>query len=147
MRPLDLGRRVDEGIVRLPAAAQDAAYPDWVSAIDADGNEVAGIGMPDVSVPLATHLGFNPRHPDTGAADQPMDYFGSSHPFALTEPERLGRGDPRPSIAERYEESRPLLGLVRDAAAVLAQCGHLRTEDIDVCCRIARTDGTRLFAI
>ena len=137
MRALDLGERVAEGIVCLPAIAKDATYPDWVSAVDTDGNEIAGVAMPDVTVPLATHLGFNPRHPDTGAADQPMDYFGSSHPFALTEPDRVKRGDPRPSIAERYESRDHYLSLVKEAAATLVKHGHLRREDIDVCCRIA----------
>ena len=79
-------------------------YPSYVSALDADGNEVAGIRVPDVSVPVATHTGWVPRHPDTGGAGQFLDMMGTSLPFAATPGERQQRGDPRPSIAERYRD-------------------------------------------
>jgi len=50
LRRLDLGPRVAEGIARLPVESGEA-YPSFVAALDADGNEVAGIRVPDVSVP------------------------------------------------------------------------------------------------
>ena len=34
--------------------------------------------MPDVTVPVATHTGFNPRHPDTGGGTHLLEYLGSS---------------------------------------------------------------------
>jgi hypothetical protein len=35
------------------------AYRALVSRVDADGNEVAGIRLPDIAVPLATYTGWN----------------------------------------------------------------------------------------
>ena len=36
-------------------------YVDLVSAVDEDGNEVAGIRLPAVAAPLAAYTGWNPR--------------------------------------------------------------------------------------
>src|SRR5262249_56167120 len=33
-----------------------------VSAVDADGNEIGGIALPEIAVPLGAHTGWNPRH-------------------------------------------------------------------------------------
>jgi len=38
--------------------------------VDADGNEVGGIVLPELAAPLATHTGWNLRHPDIGGAAQ-----------------------------------------------------------------------------
>ncbi|HEX8968503.1 MAG TPA: alpha/beta hydrolase domain-containing protein, partial [Chloroflexota bacterium] len=67
LRRLDLGPDTERGIGRLPAESGEP-YPSYVSALDADGNEVAGIRLPDVAVPVATHTGWVPRHPSTGGA-------------------------------------------------------------------------------
>ena len=37
-----------------------------VSAVNEDGNERAGIAVPEQTVPLATHTGWNLRHPESG---------------------------------------------------------------------------------
>ena len=34
-------------------------YRAYVTQVDADGNEIAGIRLPDIAVPLATHTGWN----------------------------------------------------------------------------------------
>lgn len=38
-----------------------------VPTVDGEGNEVGGIRLPDVAVPLGAHTGWNVRHPDCGA--------------------------------------------------------------------------------
>ena len=38
-----------------------------VPAVDADGNEIAGIRLPDIAVPLATYTGWNLRKKEVGA--------------------------------------------------------------------------------
>ena len=116
MHPLDLGPHADKGIGNLPAKIDHKTYPDWVSDVDADGNEVAGIRMPDVSVPVATYTGFNPRHPDTGGAGLLLEYIGSTIPFPLDSQQRQTAGDPRLSIAERYSSRDDYLTQVREAA-------------------------------
>lgn len=39
--------------------AGEKTYPTLVSKVDADGNEVAGIRLPDIAVPLAAYTGWN----------------------------------------------------------------------------------------
>src|SRR5579864_4411946 len=42
-----------------PEAVAPAPYTTFVSAVDSDGNEVAGIRLPAIAVPLATYTGWN----------------------------------------------------------------------------------------
>ena len=128
---VDLGARESEGIGSFPASAGEL-YPTLVSAVDADGNEVAGVRLPDISVPLATYAGWNPRHPETGGAGQIMPMMGSTLPLAATRVERDASGDPRPSIEERYPSRKAYLELVRNAAEALAADRYLIAEDVEV---------------
>ncbi len=136
LRRLDLGPDTDRGIARLPAQTGEP-YPSFASAVDADGNEIAGIRVPDVSVPVGTHTGWAPRHPDTGGAGQFLDMMGTTLPFAPTERERAETGDPRPSIAERYRDRDDYLARARQAAQDLADAGHIVVEDIDLAVQLA----------
>jgi hypothetical protein len=137
LRPLDLGPDAATGVGTWPAVAVGEPYPCVVSDVDADGNEVAGVRLPDVSVPVATHLGWNPRHPSMGAAGQLLEYTGSTVPFARDRAERERTGDPRPSIDERYASRDAYASQVRDAAQALVARRHLLAEDVDLCVRIA----------
>src|SRR5438309_1625530 len=131
LRRLDLGPDAERGIGRLPAETGEP-YPSYVSAVDTDGNEIAGIRVPDVSVPVATHTGWMPRHPDTGGAGQFLDMMGTTVPFAPTDLERRERGDPRLSIAERYRDRDEYVTRARQAAQQLANEGHIVAEDVDL---------------
>jgi hypothetical protein len=136
LRRLDLGPDADRGIARLPAEVGEA-YPSYVSALDADGNEVAGIRVPDVSAPVATYTGWVPRDPSTGGAGQLLDMQGTTVPFAGTPSERQERGDPRPSIAERYRDRDDYLRQARAAAEALAAERYILQEDIDLAVELA----------
>jgi hypothetical protein len=100
------------GLVR-PHAANDAvplanwidpepaarAYVALVPQVDADGNERAGIRLPDIAVPKGTFLGWNlykAPYPDGELADRDGAFLA----FAATEADR--GSDPRPSLAARY---------------------------------------------
>jgi hypothetical protein len=137
IHPLDLGEHAEAGIGTFPAHVAGAPYPARVSAVDADGNETGGIRMPDVTVPVATHTGFNPRHPDTGGGTQLLEYLGSSLPFAPTAAERQRRGDPRPSLEERYRDRDDYLARIRQAADDLVAQGVLLEEDVPLCLELA----------
>jgi len=102
-----------------------------VSSVDVDGNERAGIPVPELSVPLATHTGWNLRHPESGGADQILYFGGSTLPFARTRAEREAAGDPRLAIAERYASRADYLARVREAAQKLVAAGYLLEEDIE----------------
>jgi hypothetical protein len=75
-------------------------YPSFVPATDKDGNDIAGVRLPDVTVPLATYTGWALR---AGAASgDGCEGSGQYIPFAKTKAERTASGDPRLSIEERY---------------------------------------------
>ena len=134
---LDFGP--DPGVPTVVPATVGRDYPCLVSQVDADGNEVAGIRLPLVSVPLATHLGWNRRHADIGGEGQTLSTGGASGgtlrgstiPFAATRAEREATGDPRPSIEERYESRQAFLDRIEAAARQLAADGYLLDEDVD----------------
>ena len=107
------------------------ALGNRVSAVDADGNERAGIPVPELTIPLATHTGWNLRHPESGGVDQILYFAGSTLPFARTRAEREAAGDPRPAIAERYASRADYLARVRGAAQKLVDAGYLLEEDIE----------------
>ncbi len=107
-----------------------------MAAIDDDGNELAGIRLPEVTVPLATHAGWNPRHSDSGAPGEILDYIGSTVPFAAV-PASRAADDPRASIAERYADEVDYRRRIRGAAEGLVASGYLLAEDVETCERIA----------
>ena len=108
-----------------------------MSAVDADGNEVSGWRLPDLSVPLATHAGWNPRAPRTGASEQLLDMIGSTIPFARDEVSRRANGDPRPSIGARYPDRPTYLARVAAATDALISVGHVLAEDRDLVIALA----------
>jgi Alpha/beta hydrolase domain len=130
LRRLDLGERTGQGVVRHPAVAGEP-YRCLVSSVDADGNEEAGIRLPDLTVPLASHTGWNPRRPESGAEGQLLDMLGSSVPLPRTRGERERTGDPRRSIQERYGSREEYCRLVRREAERLALARHLLAEDVE----------------
>ena len=128
---IDLGPDAARGLVD-PPARHGERYPNLVSAVDADGNEVAGIRLPVVSVPVATYTGWNPRDPETGGPGQIVSMQGSTLAFAATRAERERLGDPRPSIEERYRDRDDYLARVRAAAVELARQRYILEEDVDL---------------
>jgi len=130
-RRLDFGPDAARGICATLPPEAGAPYASLVSAVDADGNEVAGIRPAEVRVPLGTFTGWNVRHPDQGAPGDLMSMMGSTLPFCRTPDERARRGDGRPSIAERYPSRDDYLQRVRGACAELVALRHLLVEDVD----------------
>src|SRR5580698_7401484 len=103
--------------------------PFLVPAVDADGNDRAGLRFPEISVPLATYTGWNFRDPETGSPTEIVPLQGSFFPFPLTKAEREKSGDPRLSIAERYSSRDDYLAKVKAAADNLIKGGYLLAED------------------
>jgi len=102
----DFGPEFDDGIVTvMPPNSLGRPYPALVPKTDADGNDIAGIRVPDVAAPLATFTGWGLRatpNGETGNAKliDGCDANGQIIPFAATKVER--GADPRPSLQERY---------------------------------------------
>ncbi|HSE92696.1 MAG TPA: alpha/beta hydrolase domain-containing protein [Methylomirabilota bacterium] len=128
---LDFGRDVERGVVtELPPKA-GAPYTTFVSAVDADGNEIAGVRAVELAAPLATFTGWNPRHPTQGAPGDLMSMMGSTLPFAPTRAERARNGDPRASVEERYASRDAYLAAVRAAARQLVAARWMLDEDVE----------------
>lgn len=107
-------------------------FGSLVSDVDRDGNEVAGIVLPELAVPLATHTGWNLRHPDIGGAEQLLVFAGATIAFARNRAEREAARDPRPSVEERYASRADYLDRVREAARSLIREGYLLEEDTEL---------------
>jgi hypothetical protein len=132
VRRLDFGSPAEPGVAtKLPPEAGEP-YPHFVPAVDRDGNEVSGVRLPDLTVPLATYTGWNLRHPQIGAPDQLMSLMGSTIPFQATRGDREALGDPRPSIGERYPTKADYLAQVRRQAQRLVEDGHLLHDDLEL---------------
>ena len=90
-----------------------------IPQVDADGNEIAGVHMPDLSVPLATYTGWNLRVPKIGSPGDRYGTIGATFPFPSTRAEREMFGDPRLSVEERYRDEHDYLARVEAAARQL----------------------------
>jgi hypothetical protein len=104
--------------------------PYLVPQVDRDGNELGGLRLPEVSVPLATYTGWNFRNQKIGGTEQQFALMGGYVPLASTKAEREQKRDPRLSIEERYKTREHYLDLVREAAAPLVKSGYLLADDV-----------------
>ncbi|MBI5607039.1 MAG: hypothetical protein HY879_27225 [Deltaproteobacteria bacterium] len=89
---------------RVPWPVPAAFYPVSVTRVNADGNGMDGVVMPQVAVPIATYSGRNTRA-EGFAQDDLCSIQGSYIPFAKTKAERITNNDPRPSLEERYTDN------------------------------------------
>jgi hypothetical protein len=120
-----------KGIVTQDPPKVGTPFSVLVPQVNGDGNETAGIRLPEQMVPLATYTGWNLRDPKIGAPDVIYNMVGSFIPFARTKAEREASGDPRPSIEERYKDKDDYLRKVKEAAVALSGSGFLLKEDIE----------------
>jgi hypothetical protein len=99
---------------------------------DADGNDLGGVRLPELQVPLATYTGWNLRDPSIGAPEQRVSFLGSWIPLAKTAEERKKSGDPRLSIAERYKSQEEYMNKFEQAAKKLIDQRFLLQEDLQM---------------
>src|SRR5207248_6965211 len=97
-----------------PEAGPSRFYETFVAAVDGDGNEIAGIRLPPIAVPLATYTGWNVYRTQPGELG---DRDGSRLPFARTRADREAADDPRPSLEERYGSRAAYVANVKAASA------------------------------
>lgn len=111
-----------------PRRGEATPYRPLVAKVDADGNEVAGIRLPDVAVPLATYTGVN-LYAAPFPEGELCDRDGSVLAFARTKAEREANGDPRPSVEERYGTAARYAERVEAAVRELVGARLLLPED------------------
>lgn len=133
-RLMDLERAPDYA---MPAPAYLPNAVVLVPKRDADGNDVGGVRLPDLDVPLGTHVALN--RPLVRACM----LIGAWSPFAATKAQREAANDPRPSLAERYGNRDGYVNRVRASARTAVADGFLLPEDAAVIIESAAT--TRAF--
>ncbi len=114
-------------VVDYRAAGPERVYRTLVSRVDPDGNEVAGIRLPDIAVPLAAYTGWNEYkapYPVGEIADRDGSYFAFS----------------AAKIAQRYRNRVDYVAKVQDAVNVLKKDRLLLQEDADKYLEKARNE-------
>jgi hypothetical protein len=130
-RRLDFGARFwTAGIAEVEPPKRGKVYAVLVPQVDADGNDLAGVRMPEIEVALGTYTGWNLRSAEAGAPDELASSTGSFIPFAKTKAERERRGDPRPAVAERYPDAAEYLKRFEAAAKQRVREGFLLERDV-----------------
>jgi Alpha/beta hydrolase domain len=111
--------------------SKGAGYPVFVPKTDADGRDLAGLHLPTLEAPSATHTGWNLRK--AGFAEGELcDNNGAMIPFAATREERLKNNDPRLSMAERYPNEGDRAAAIAKAAQHLVHDRLLLEEDVSL---------------
>jgi hypothetical protein len=122
----------NRGLVTLnpPVPVPGGDHVILVTKVDADGNDIAGVRVPQLEVPLATYTGWNVRAAGFSEGDL-CDLTGMYLPFAKTRAERLASGDSRLSLEERYKTHDKYVQEVETAARKLMKRRLLLEEDYD----------------
>jgi len=122
---------------RYPPSVQGRpVYVNFVSKVDQDGNEVAGIRLPPVAAPVATTTGWALRRAGCGENDG-CEGAGQYIPFALTKAARLSANDPRLSLEERYQTHAGYVRAIKKVVHKLAAQRFLLPEDVEQYIRAA----------
>jgi hypothetical protein len=127
---LDFGPQWRQGIVTIDPPRVGAPFGVLVPQSDGDGNDLGGVRLPELQVPLATYTGWNLRDPSIGAPEQRVSFLGSWIPLAKTTEERKKSSDPRLSIAERYKSQEEYMSKFEQAAKKLIEQRFLLQEDL-----------------
>lgn len=137
-----------DGIASIEPPQVGNAFPILVPKVDVDGNEIAGIRMPEAVVPLATYTGWNLFNAASGPTNEISSMVGSYIPFPRTKTERQNSGDPRASIEERYANRDEYLGKITRAAIELMDQNLLLAQDVpEIVRRAARHWDYRMNAM
>jgi len=128
---MDYGREYSSTrVITIEPPQTGEAYRVLVPQVNGDGNDVAGIRLPETAVPLGTFTGWNVTIPQLSELRYLAGLIGGFEPFALTKEQRLANGDSRLSIAERYSGRQDYLDKVKRVANDLVRQRFLRAEDV-----------------
>jgi hypothetical protein len=119
------------GIIANEPPKLGQPYTVLVPRVNRDGNDLGGIDLPEVAVPLGTFTGWNYQLPVLSNLNYLAGLVGSFIPFPRTAEERKASGDERLSIAERYAGRDDYIEKVRASVRTLVSRRLLRTEDLN----------------
>lgn len=124
---LDLGPQWKNRIITKQPPGAGRPFPVFVPQVDDDGNDLGGVRLPQLEMPLATCTGWNLRDPKTGMPNERISFLGSWFPLPKTKSE----DDSRRSIAERYASREEYLTKFTAAANRLADERFLLKDDVE----------------
>ena len=111
-------------VLKAPSYLQAAVVQ--IPALDADGNAVGGIRLPDMEAPLGAHAVQNP----------PLSFLcslaGGYRPFPKMKAEGAAPSDPSLSLAERYRNHAAYIARIRSAALALERRRLLLRQDAEI---------------
>jgi len=93
-------------------------YVNLVPQVGADGNELAGVRLPELQVPLATYTGWNLRAAETGFPDYRASFVGAFIAW------------PKEEVLARYRTRDEYFGRFTDAALALVRERFLVADDL-----------------
>ena len=137
-RRLDHGPRWAEGIIDFEPPEAGQPYALLLPAVDEDGNETAGIRLPEVAVPLGTFTGWRLRPAAAGAAWAIVGLSGSWLPLSRSEREDGEASDPRPPVGRRYRDAEDYVARCVAVAEGLVEGRVLLARDLDRVAQRAR---------
>ena len=107
--PASRRRRLIPEPRRASGDGPSGAWPFLVPQVDEDGNELAGIRLPDQAVPIGTLTGWNFRTTSTGNPER--DRTAAGQPDSVCEdrgrPRRRSAQEPRRTVSRQGRLSRP----------------------------------------
>ena len=127
IRTLYLGEYENKGIGTYPPK-EGAMYPCYVSDVDSNLNEIAGIRLPEITHPIGSHTGWNVRNPQTGATDQIVPMKGFSLWFGKNSNDK----DPREKINVKYSSINQYKEKILSESQKLAKQKYILDEDIEL---------------
>ena len=128
---LDFGPEFDRGVISNypPSIAGRPTYPIFVSMVDEDGSEVAGVRLTPVAAPIATTTGWGLRRDGFGE-NEGGEADGQYIQSRTTQAERPTAGDPRLSLEERYKDHAGYVEAVEKACNQLEKQRFLPPADV-----------------
>jgi hypothetical protein len=115
---LNHGRDWAKGVIENEPPLVGERYTLLVPNVDSDGNEQAGIRLPEVAVPLGAFAGWRLRSEEMGATWAMIGLQGFWHPFS-------------PEVARsRYENREGYITRCRASAETLVEEGYLLARDL-----------------
>ena len=135
-RKLDYGPDWDKGVIATEPPGLGDEYETLLPAVDADGNEIAGIRLPEVAAPLGSFVGWRLRSEAQGATWAIVGLQGGWLPFAAKDEDR-DTCDLRPAIAARYRDRGDYVRQAEEAAEALVVERLLLSRDLALVARRA----------
>ena len=118
------------GIVERQPPTLGPPFPSLVPQVDGLGNELGGVRLLELRVPVATYAPWSLRLGMPGGVDELRDFAGMWIPLAPTDDAARAIEDPRPSLAASYGSREEYLKRARAAARDLVLEGFLLSEDV-----------------